>query len=495
MHESERELMAARQQKRDTLIAANISPYPNGFTPQHHAAEVEKNHAAEPREPKPQDLAVHYSLAGRVMFLRSFGKASFIKIQDQSGQIQIYCKRDALNEKDWLAFNQIDLGDIVYIEGHPFRTKTGELTVEAIRFVLLTKTLRPMPDKWHGLTDHETRYRQRYVDLMVNEDVRKIFEKRSRMIRQIRHFFDSRDFLEVETPVLQPMYGGAAARPFTTHHHTLDLDLYLRIAPELYLKRLIVGGFERVYEMNKNFRNEGISLQHNPEFTSLEFYWAYATYQDVMQLTEELFREVTQKVCGTSIIQYQGETLDFSKPFERLSVHDALRRFCQPDEQIFHNVEVARTFAKQRGVEVKSDDSHGKIMMALFDALVEKKLRHPTFITDFPLEVSPLSRKKDSNPELVDRFELYVVGRELVNAFSELNDPDDQRQRFDAQVAERARGDEEAHAMDEDYVRALEFGMPPTAGFGLGIDRFAMLLCDVPSIRDVILFPLMRKEA
>jgi lysyl-tRNA synthetase class 2 len=428
------------------------------------------------------------------MFLRSFGKASFIKVQDQSGLLQVYCKRDRLPEADFAAFSEAEMGDIVYVEGHPFRTKTGELTVEAVRFVVLTKALRPLPDKWHGLTDHETRYRQRYVDLIVNEEVRKTFFRRSLLTRSLRRFLDDNGFLEVETPMLQPLYGGAAAKPFTTHHNALDLDLFLRIAPELYLKRLVVGGFERVYEINKNFRNEGISLQHNPEFTSLEFYMAYATYADLMDFSERLLREAAVAVTGNATVNYQGETVDFAKPFARLSVYDAVRRFAEAPEAIFTDAGEARAFADRRGIAVKADEPHGKVMMMLFEHFAEKKLRSPTFITDFPLEVSPLARKKESDPRLVDRFELYVVGRELANAFSELNDPDDQRQRFEAQVAERARGDEEAHAMDEDFVRALEHGMPPTAGMGIGIDRLAMLLCDAPSIRDVIFFPLLRKE-
>jgi len=494
--EFEQQLIDTRRQKKNDLLKQGIHPYPNGYVPAHTAQAVTLAHQDEPHEMRAKDNTKNYKLAGRVMFLRSFGKASFIKIQDATGQIQIYCKKDVLSECDFVAFSHVDMGDIVYIEGVPFRTKTGELTIEAHRFVMLTKSLRPLPDKWHGLSDHETRYRQRYVDLIVNEPVRHVFVKRSLMIREIRQFLDKLDFLEVETPMLQSIYGGAAARPFTTHHHTLDMGLFLRIAPELYLKRLIVGGFERVYEINRNFRNEGVSLQHNPEFTSLEFYMAYATDQDMMDICERMLQAVVQSVCGQLVIDYQGESIDFSKPFTRLSVCDAIVQYApkKPDPQIFTDIECAKQFAQAHHVEVKNYDSHGKILMNLFESFAEKKLRQPTFLTDFPLDVSPLARKKDADPRFVDRFELYIVGREHANAFSELNDPDDQRERFTAQLADLHKGDEEAHQMDEDFVRALEYGMPPTGGFGLGIDRLAMLLCNTPSIRDVILFPLLRKE-
>ena len=502
MTEAELELINTRRAKRDAITALNQNPYANGFTPEHTAASVLDIHKDEKPEPKPVDTTVRYVLAGRVMFLRSFGKASFLKLQDRSGQIQVYCKKDLLPSEQFEAFAHTEMGDIIYVEGHPFRTKTGELTVEATRFVLLTKALRPLPDKWHGLTDHETRYRQRYVDLIVNAEVRETFKKRSKMTSSLRHFLEQHDFMEVETPVLQPIYGGAAAKPFTTHHNALDLDLFMRIAPELYLKRLVVGGFERVFEMNKNFRNEGISLRHNPEFTSLEFYWAYATYETLMDFSEKMLRQVAIDTCGSAVVTCQGESLDFSKPFERISVYDAVRKFADPGgtglkapEEVFTNRDAAEKWASERNVGgVKPGDSHGKIMMAAFEHFAEDKLRQPTFVTDFPLEVSPLARKKESNPALVDRFELYCMGCELANAFSELNDPDDQRARFEGQGSERERGDEEAHQMDEDFIRALEHGMPPTAGMGIGVDRLAMLLCDAASIRDVIFFPLLRKE-
>lgn len=494
MSEVEIELMRARRVKRDALIERGIHPYPNHLKPQHTAAEVLSAHAHEAHEPLAANAAHTYAVAGRVMFLRSFGKASFIKIQDQTGMIQAYCKQDGLSEDDFFAFSQCEMGDVAYVEGHPFRTKTGELTIEAKRFTILTKSLRALPDKWHGLTDHETRYRQRYVDLIVNSQVRETFSKRSRMIQAIRRYLDELNFMEVETPILHSNYGGAAAKPFTTHHNALDMDLFMRIAPELHLKRLVVGGFERVYEINKNFRNEGLSQQHNPEFTSIEFYMAYATYEDLMTLSEALLRHVMLQVCGTLTIEYQGEALDFAKPFRRLSVYDAIREYAAPSEAIFTDIHAARAFAQTLGMAVKASDPHGKILMGIFEEVAEKKLREPTFITDFPLCVSPLSRQKESNPELVDRFELYIVGREHANAFSELNDPDDQRRRFEAQVEERVAGDDEAHQMDEDFVRALEHGMPPTGGMGIGLDRLAMLLTDSPSIRDVIFFPLLRKE-
>ena len=503
MTDAELELINTRRAKRDAISALKQNPYANGFVPKDKAAVVAAIHKDEKAEPKPADTTVTYTLAGRVMFLRSFGKASFLKLQDHSGQIQVYCKKDLLPPEQFEAFGQTEMGDIIYVEGHPFRTKTGELTVEATKFVLLTKALRPLPDKWHGLTDHETRYRQRYVDLIVNADVRETFKKRSKMTSSLRHFLEQHDFMEVETPVLQPIYGGAAAKPFTTHHNTLDLDLFLRIAPELYLKRLVVGGFDRVYEMNKNFRNEGISLRHNPEFTSLEFYWAYATYETLMDFSEQMLRQVAIDTTGSAVVTNQGESIDFSKPFERISVYDAIRKYSDPGnkgsqvpEEIFTNRDAAEKWAAERHVQgFKPGESHGKIMMAAFEHFAEEKLRQPTFVIDFPLEVSPLARKKESDPTLVDRFELYVMGRELANAFSELNDPDDQRARFEGQGADREKGDEEAHLMDEDFVRALEHGMPPTAGMGIGVDRLAMLLCDAASIRDVIFFPQLRKEA
>ncbi len=492
--EAELELINTRRQKRDSLLAKGANPYANGFVPKDKAAAVNAAHAAETVEPKPVDKDKTYSLAGRVMFLRSFGKASFLKLQDQSGQIQIYCKKDVLPEAEFAAFQELDMGDIIYVEGHPFRTKTGELTVEAVKFVLLTKALRPLPDKWHGLTDHETRYRQRYVDLIVNEDVRKTFAKRAKMTSAIRRYLEDADFMEVETPMLQPIYGGAAAKPFTTHHNALDLDLFLRIAPELYLKRLVVGGFDRVFEINKNFRNEGLSLQHNPEFTSLEFYWAYATYETLMDFSAAMLKKAAEVTTGAAKFKYQDEEIDFGT-FHKMTVYDAIRQYAEPPEEIFGDRDAAYKWAESRHVVgIKAGDPHGKIMMAAFEHFAEKKIRQPTFITDFPLEVSPLARKKQSNPKLVDRFELYCVGRELANAFSELNDPDDQRERFLGQASERERGDEEAHQMDEDFIRALEHGMPPTAGMGIGIDRLAMLLCDASSIRDVIFFPLMRGE-
>jgi lysyl-tRNA synthetase class 2 len=388
----------------------------------------------------------------------------------------------------------MDIGDFIGIKGTFFRTRTGELTILAKDLTLVTKSLRPLPEKWHGLTDVETRYRQRYVDLIVNRQVKDVFVTRSRIIQTIRDFFVKKDFLEVETPMMQPIPGGATAKPFKTYHNALGMDLYLRVAPELYLKRLVVGGLERVFEINRNFRNEGISIKHNPEFTMLEFYMAYATYEDLMELNEELFTEVLQRICGGNIIEYQGETIDFTPPWPRITLFDALKDMGGVKEAVLHDKKSAADFALECQINLAERDGHGQILTKIFDHLVEPKLIRPTFIIGYPTEVSPLSRRNDQNPHITDRFELFIGGREIANAFTELNDPVDQRGRFEHQVALRETGDEEALFMDEDYLRALEYGMPPTAGEGIGIDRVVMLLTDSPSIRDVILFPQMRSK-
>jgi lysyl-tRNA synthetase class 2 len=428
------------------------------------------------------------------MARRDFGKAAFIQVQDRKGRLQVYVARDVVGDESFEQFKKFDLGDIVGLSGTPFRTKTGELSLRADAIRILTKSLQPLPEKWHGLTDVETRYRQRYLDLIANPEVGETFRARSRIIGLIRQFMLGRDYLEVETPMMQPIAGGATAKPFITHHNTLKMDLFLRIAPELYLKRLVVGGFERVFEINRNFRNEGISIQHNPEFTMMEFYQAYATYKDLMDLTEELICHVAREVVGKLVFTYGGKEVNLTPPWDRLTVREAIVKYGNIDPSILEDREQLLQVAAGLGLELDKNIGHGKLLTELFDAVAEPKLWHPTFITEYPTEVSPLSRKNDANPEVVDRFELFIVGRELANAFSELNDPLDQKERFLKQLAEKEAGDEEAHAMDEDYIRALEHGLPPTAGEGIGIDRLVMLLTDSASIRDVILFPQLRPE-
>ena len=434
------------------------------------------------------------SIAGRILAIRNFGKASFINIKDRTGRIQVYIRKDKITDEKFGIFKLVDIGDFVGITGSLFKTRTGELTVLAEDFVLLAKSLRPLPEKWHGLVDVETRYRQRYLDLIVNDRVKKVFELRSKIIQAIREFFIEMDFLEVETPMMQPIPGGAAARPFKTYHNALGMDLYLRVAPELYLKRLVVGGMERVFEINRNFRNEGISTEHNPEFTMLEFYMAYSTYEDLMDLTEALFGRLLEQIHGTSSIEYQDNIIDFTSPWDRITLSDALRTIGGVDENVFRDMEHAKRVAQDCRIKLSRRDSHGKLLTKLFDHLVEPRLIKPTFITGYPTDVSPLSRRNDDFPDITDRFELFVGGKEIANGFTELNDPVDQRRRFELQAALRDAGDEEAQSMDLDYLTALEHGMPPTAGEGIGIDRLVMLLTNSPSIRDVILFPHMRSK-
>jgi len=485
------ELLLQRRRKVDALWEAGINPYPNDFRPQHTSSDIA---AAYGDQEQVEASHENFVVAGRILARRSFGKAAFIQLQDRTGRIQLYVKKDEIGEEAFAAFETFDIGDIVGAQGFPFRTKTGELSLHARAIRLLVKSLLPLPEKFHGLTDVETRYRQRYVDLIVNPEVREIFIKRSRIVNLIRSFMTSRDFLEVETPMMQPIPGGAAAKPFITHHNALDMELYLRIAPELYLKRLVVGGMERVFEINRNFRNEGISVRHNPEFTMMEFYQAYATYEDLMDLTEELFCHVAEAVLGTLDFSYQGLEISFQRPWKRLTVRDAILEYGDIDAKRLDDRDLALAYARSIGLDLPADIGHGRLIMEIFEEVVEHKLIQPTFITAYPTEVSPLSRRNDHNPDVVDRFELIIGGREIANAFSELNDPVDQKERFLAQVAAKAMGDEEAHYMDEDYVRALEYGLPPTAGEGIGIDRLVMLLTDSASIRDVILFPQLRKE-
>jgi lysyl-tRNA synthetase class 2 len=483
--------IAQRRAKLDEYRANGINPFANGFRAEATAAEVLAAHAEDDAAAL-EGCKRCYTVAGRIMAKRDFGKAAFIQLQDRSGRLQIYVARDQVGDDNFADFRKLDIGDIVGLSGTPFRTRTGELSLRAGSVRLLTKSLLPLPEKWHGLTDVETRYRQRYLDLMVNPEVRETFKKRSRIVSLIREFMVARDFLEVETPMMQPIAGGATAKPFMTHHNTLKMDLFLRIAPELYLKRLVVGGFERVFEINRNFRNEGISIQHNPEFTMMEFYQAYATYADLMEFTEELICHVAEQVVGSLIFSYGEKEVDLSRPWQRLTVEEAVVNYGRLSLDEVRDRDKLFAYASSLGLDLDQRIGYGKLLTEVFDEVAEPELWQPTFITEYPTEISPLSRKNDDNPEVVDRFELFVVGRELANAFSELNDPDDQRERFVKQLAEKEAGDEEAHSMDEDYVRALEHGLPPTAGEGIGIDRLVMLLTDAQSIRDVILFPQLR---
>jgi lysyl-tRNA synthetase class 2 len=468
------------------------NPFPNDFRRNVVAGELHARYDevdGETLEAEP----VRARVAGRLMSKRIMGKASFAHLQDMSGNIQLFVQRDALAEGVYADFKKWDIGDIVGAEGEMFKTKTGELSVRVDDIRLLAKSLRPLPEKYHGLADQELKYRQRYVDLIMNETTRNTFRVRSALVNQLRHFLIERDYLEVETPMMQAIPGGALARPFKTFHNALDMELYLRIAPELYLKRLVVGGFERVFEINRNFRNEGLSTRHNPEFTMLEFYQAYADYHDLMDMTEEMFRGLAEELTGNSRVTYQGLDIDFGKPFERLTLREAVLRY-NPElgEADLDDLDRLRGYAGSQGIPVKDGWGTGKLMLEIYEKTVEGRLQDPTFITAYPIEVSPLSRRSDEDPSVADRFELIIAGREIANGFSELNDPEDQAERFRHQLRDKEAGDEEAMHFDADYVRALEHGMPPTAGEGVGIDRLVMLFTDSPSIRDVLLFPHMR---
>jgi lysyl-tRNA synthetase class 2 len=491
--EASLEQVEVRRQKLAKLKQTGGSLYPNDFRPSHTTRDILADYGGL-TDQELGDLSVEPHAAGRIMGIRKMGKAAFFHIQDRHGRIQIYARKDRLGDEVYGLFQSLDIGDIVGVWGHLFRTKTKELTIEAIGLRLLTKCLRPLPEKWHGLADVEARYRQRYVDLMVNPEVRDLFEKRSRIVRLLRRFFEERDFLEVETPMMQAIPGGAAARPFITHHNALNMDLYLRVAPELFLKRLLVGGFERVFELNRNFRNEGVSVRHNPEFTMLEFYQAYATYDDLMRLTEELFIALAEEVVGSLQVPYADHVIDLKAPWQRLTLKEAVVKHGGAEGREIGTLDGLQRFAKRDGLHVDLNAPYGNLLVEVFEQVAESRLIQPTFITGYPLEVSPLARKNDANPALVDRFELYIGGRELANAFSELNDPTDQRQRFLQQVEARKAGDDTANPIDDDYVRALEYGMPPAAGEGIGIDRLVMFFTDSPSIRDVILFPLLRPQ-
>ncbi|MBN21982.1 MAG: lysine--tRNA ligase [Bdellovibrionaceae bacterium] len=484
-----------RLEKLQKMKTSGDHPFKNGYEPTHLSLDLHNEYDSEKKETlDPKEISV--SVAGRVMAIRNFGKAGFIQVKDRLGNIQVYVQKKALGDEVFERCKELDVGDIIFVEGVLFKTKTDELTVDSRTFCILTKSLRPLPEKFHGITDVETRYRQRYLDLIMNDESKAVFKKRSQIVRLIRQYFDDRGFMEVETPMLHSIVGGAAARPFLTHHNTLDMDLNLRIAPELNLKRLVVGGFDRVYEINRNFRNEGISIQHNPEFTMLEFYQAYATYKDLMDLTEDLFRSLANEVCGDSSITYQGTSIDFGPTWERISVENSVLKYSDfKDKSKVRDPKALREYLEEKGYECKKIHGPGQMLMTIFDEEVEHQLIQPTFVTQYPVEVSPLSRRNDEDSFVSDRFELFIYGREVANAFSELNDPIDQKERFEKQVEAKAAGDEEACDMDDDYIRALEHGLPPTAGEGIGIDRLVMLLTDSPSIRDVILFPQMRRKA
>jgi len=504
---NEAEQVAQRRANLEGLERLGLAPYPNRFDRTTAIAGLVAEHAPKTGEVLEAERPAA-RVAGRILSIRSFGKANFLVLSDGLARIQVYVRADSVSERDFQIFKLLDFGDHVGVEGRVFRTKTNELTIWAASLEFLAKCLLPLPEKWHGLTDVEVRYRQRYLDLIVNPDSRRVFETRARVVAGIRRFLNGRGFLEVETPMMQPIAGGALARPFVTHHNALDLDLFLRIAPELYLKRLTVGGFERVYEINRNFRNEGISTQHNPEFTMLEFYEAYVDYEHLMRMTEEMLSEIAQDAAGAVDVPFGEHRISFAAPYRRLSLrHAAAEAATQKlaatpgsavgpvSEADLRDRAKAASVAKALGIAVAPAHGPGKIATSIFESLWEEQLVQPTFVYDFPTEVSPLSKQKPGDSDTVERFELYAGGFEIANGFSELNDPGEQRRRFEAQLKDRAAGDAEAHQMDEDYVRALEYGLPPTGGEGIGIDRLVMLLTNSPSIRDVILFPLMRPRA
>lgn len=491
----ENELIRQRREKLDAWREATQA-YPNTFKPENLASDLISKYGDIEKQ-ELEELGIQVAVAGRMMSRRIMGKASFAHLQDRSERVQVYVSRDALPEGFYNEeFKKWDIGDIVAAKGVLFKTNKGELSVKVSYIELLVKSLRPLPDKFNGLKDKETSYRQRYVDLIINEQSRKVFTTRSKIVNFIRNFLIEKEFLEVETPMMQAIPGGAVARPFVTHHNALDMKLFLRIAPELYLKRLVVGGFERVFEINRNFRNEGLSTRHNPEFTMLEFYQAYADYNDLMDITEEMFKGIAQSVTEDGVVHYQQQDIDFNKPFQRMTVAESILHF-NPELTESDLQDRARLveYAKKLKVLIKDSYGLGKVQIEIFEKTVEERLAEPTFITAYPVEVSPLSRRNDDDDFVTDRFELFIAGREIANGFSELNDPEDQASRFQAQVAEKDAGDDEAMHYDADYVRALEYGMPPTAGEGIGIDRMVMLFTDSPSIRDVLLFPHMRPEA
>lgn len=492
--QDENHVIAERREKLKAIREKGVA-FPNDFKPEHFAAPLHAQFGEQENETL-DTQAVVVKVAGRMMLKRVMGKASFATIQDKTGRVQLFISKDNIGEELYDSFKHWDLGDIVAAVGVIFKTKTGELSVKVSELRLLTKSLRPLPEKFHGLSDQETKYRQRYVDLIVSEDTRNTFIARSKIVSAIRGFMLQNEFLEVETPMLHPIPGGASAKPFITHHNALDMQMTLRIAPELYLKRLIVGGFERVFEINRNFRNEGVSVRHNPEFTMMEFYATYTDYKWLMDYTENCIRAAAMAACGTATVQYQGREVDFSKPFQRLTIVGAIKKYApQYTDSQLTDGEFIRTELLKFGVKAFDHAGLGALQLALFEETAESQLWEPTYIIDYPVEVSPLARASDANPEITERFELFVTGREIANGFSELNDAEDQAARFHAQVAAKEAGDDEAMYYDADFIRALEYGMPPTGGCGIGIDRLVMLLTDSPSIRDVILFPHLRKEA
>ena len=496
-HERESDLLRQRRSNFDELVRLGLDPYPRKFERTDTIADLVSRHEKKTKE-ELEAAAIHTRTAGRILAIRSFGKANFLVLSDGREKIQAYVRQDSLPEKEFATFKLLDFGDYIGVEGKLFRTKTNELTIHASSLQFLVKCFEPLPEKWHGLQDVEIRYRQRYLDLIVNPDARRVFHVRSKVLASIRGFLNARGYLEVETPMMQPIAGGALARPFVTHHNALDIQLFLRVAPELYLKRLVVGGLERVYEINRNFRNEGISTQHNPEFTMLEFYQAYSDYQELMVMTEEMLSTCAREAIGSEQITFGEHRISLAPPYRRVSLREGAREKASErlatsiSDDDLRRAETAAALARRLHLDVHPSWGAGKIATEIFERLNEEELIQPTFVYDFPTEVSPLSKQKPDDPDTVERFELYVGGFEIANAFSELNDPAEQRRRFEAQLRDRVAGNTEAHAMDEDYIRALEYGLPPTAGEGVGIDRLVMLLTNSPSIRDVILFPLMR---
>ncbi len=491
--DKENQLIQLRKEKIIALKNDGVQLYPNDFRPSCDIGTLKTV-----IETKPETLGENgeeFSMAGRMMAVNIMGKSSFIRFKEGSEQLQCYLQKNIIGDEGYALFKKLDIGDFIGVKGPLFQTRTGEWTLLAKEFRLLSKAVRPLPEKFHGIKDPEKRYRQRYLDLIMNEEARQIFITRSRIISVMRRFFEDNGFMEVETPMMQPLPGGAEATPFKTWHNALGMELFLRIAPELYLKRLVVGGFERVFEINRNFRNEGVSTRHNPEFTMVEFYQAYADYQHLMDFTETMFEQIARTVSGSTTIEYQGHAIDLKTGWQRMSMMSSLEKIGGIDPAVLGDTEALLRVAENKNIQISKKDRHGKVLTKLFDALVEPKLIQPTFITGYPVEVSPLSRKSEDNPELTDRFELFIAGREIANGFSEINDPEDQHERFLMQVRQRDEGNSEAHIMDSEYVEALEYGMPPTAGEGIGIDRLVMLLTNAPSIREVILFPHMRKSS
>ena len=482
-------LILERRRKLD-LLKENGNNYLNSFKDNISCKDIREASASDDIIANEEKIFI---VMGRMMSKRIMGKSSFASIKDESGNIQFFVDKTKFSEENFKLFKNSDVGDIVYVKGFLFKTKTDELTINCLEFNIVTKSLRPLPEKFHGLSDQEIKYRKRYLDLICNEDTWITFNERFKIIKSIRSFFDSKGFTEVETPMMQKIPGGATARPFITHHNTLDIDLYMRIAPELYLKRLIVGGFEKIYEINRNFRNEGVSSKHNPEFTMIEFYQTYSNYLDMMSLTEELLKNIVKKVKGTTVVEYQGKSIDFGKSFKRITLKKSILEFTNKlNTKDLEDKEKLINFSKELNIEVNNSFSIGELQFLIFEKIVEPNLIDPTFITEYPIEVSPLARVNEKDPSIADRFEFFIMGKEIANGFSELNDPDDQRKRFEDQVKLKNSGDDEAMYLDDDYIEALEYGMPPTAGEGIGIDRLVMILTNSPSIRDVLLFPLMR---